>query len=189
MAVHFLQSLTVAPSPKVAMRRGKSKGRHAVQQPVQADALRRVTPLAVRKRRAASRARLNVALAGQSMLVTPTTLDSDDGRRLSLTVGRTYEVLGIEADDYRLLSDEAASFANDPLLYPAKCFRILDANEPAFWVCTRGEDGERYAYPTEWNGRGFFERYHDRVHAVREQFWSDLRRLYPKTWQERQAAS
>jgi hypothetical protein len=67
MVVHFPQWSTVAPSPKVAMRLGKPNERHAVQQPVQADALRRVTPLAVRKRRAASRARLNVALYGPRM--------------------------------------------------------------------------------------------------------------------------
>jgi len=44
---------------------GSERESRAVQQPVQADALRRVTPLAVRKRRAASRARLNVAFGGQ----------------------------------------------------------------------------------------------------------------------------
>ena len=42
------------------------------------------------------------------MLVSPTTLETEDDRQLDLTVGRIYEVLGIEADDYRLLSDEKA---------------------------------------------------------------------------------
>jgi hypothetical protein len=123
------------------------------------------------------------------LLVTPTTLACEDGRRLNLTVGRVYEVLGIEADDYRLLSDDGTDCPNDPLLYPANCFRVVEASEPTFWVSAFGGDGERYAYPQEWSGPGFFEDYHDRLQAVREQFWGDLRRLYPNTWQDRQAGS
>ena len=44
--VHFTQSSTVAPSPKVATRLGTRSERHAVQQADQPDALRRVMPLA-----------------------------------------------------------------------------------------------------------------------------------------------
>jgi len=59
------------------------------------------------------------------MLVTPILKTTPDGREISLTVGRIYEVLGIEADDYRILTNEDHPWApNDPvwndlsLLYP-----------------------------------------------------------------------
>jgi hypothetical protein len=52
------------------------------------------------------------------MKVTPKVLTAPDGRKISLTLGREYEVLGIEADDYRLLTDEKSiPFGNDPVLY------------------------------------------------------------------------
>jgi hypothetical protein len=120
------------------------------------------------------------------MLVTPITTTTSDGREISLTVGRAYEVLGIEADSYRMLTDEDADHGpNEPVLYEPECFQVIDASEPAFWVSELGEDGERYAYPVPWNRVGFFEDYFDRVHSVRKQFWDDLRRLYPRTWEAR----
>jgi hypothetical protein len=62
-------------------------------------------------------------LLGLTMLVTPITTTTPGGRRLSLTVGRIYEVLGIEADNYRVLSNENAFNApNDPVLYEPECF-------------------------------------------------------------------
>jgi hypothetical protein len=120
------------------------------------------------------------------MLVTPISKTTPDGRDVSLTMGRIYEVLGIEADDYRILTNEDHLYApNDPVLYEPECFRLVDAREPDFWICELGEDGERYAYPECWSRIGFWEDYHDHVQAVREQFWNDLRILYPKTWAER----
>ena len=124
------------------------------------------------------------------MLVTPIATVASDGRRVSLTVGRTYEVLGIEADCYRVLTDEdTPNCPNDPVLYESECFRVVDAAEPSFWQSTIGDEGERYAYPVEWGRVGFFEDYHDRVADVREQFWKDLRRFHPSTFSERQRAS
>jgi hypothetical protein len=111
-------------------------------------------------------------------------------RRHSLTVGREYEVLGIEADYYRVLNDpETWPYGNDPVLFHPSGFRLLDAKEPSFWVCQIGEEGERYCYPPEWSEPGFFEDYHDRVEVVRQRFWDDLRHYYPKTWQERKGAT
>ncbi len=70
------------------------------------------------------------------------------------------------------------------MLYEPECFRAIDPSAPAFSVSEIGEDGERYAYPEPWSHPGFFEDYHDHVKAIREQFWDELRRFYPKTWTE-----
>lgn len=98
----------------------------------------------------------------------------------NLTVGKRYEVLGIEADDYRILNDR-----NDPVLHHPSGFRVMTAAEPAFWKSSLGSEMERYAYPEAWLLRGFFGKYHDGVREAREQFWDDLRTLYPETWKER----
>lgn len=73
-----------------------------------------------------------------------------------LTVGRVYPVIGIEADDYRILNDEG-----QPYLYAHELFTVVDAQEPADWETDYGEEGERYAYPPELNEPGFFEDYFD----------------------------
>lgn len=90
-----------------------------------------------------------------------------------LTVGKAYEVLGIEADTYRVINDES-----DPCLYEPNLFEIIDSNEPEFWTSELGEDNERYAYPRTWIKTGFFEDYHDGVGTVIKQFWNDCEILY-----------
>ncbi len=75
-----------------------------------------------------------------------------------LTLGNTYRVLGIEADDLRIISDEGR-----PYLYPMDLFEIVDSTESADWTTTFGEDGERYSYPPELGAVGFFEDYFDDV--------------------------
>ena len=104
--------------------------------------------------------------------------NAEDGRdfRHSLTVGREYEVLGIEADDIRLLNDN-----NEPILYDAICFDTCATEEPTFWVSTLSDEGERYAGPREWSRPGFFEDWHDGLTEVVAHFWTDLERLYPWT--------
>ena len=102
------------------------------------------------------------------------------GYQISLTIGKEYEVLGIEADDYRILDDPDPR--GGPFLYDHACFRIVDAEEPACWICHYGEDGEKYCYPAEWSAVGFFEDYFDGVRANQEQFWQDLERYYPETF-------
>jgi hypothetical protein len=92
------------------------------------------------------------------MKVSPIKLKDSKGYSLSLTIDRIYEVLGIEADTYRVLTDpESKPYGNDPVLYAPDCFKIVDPQEPDFWICQYGEDGERYCYPSEWNEVGFFE--------------------------------
>ena len=73
-----------------------------------------------------------------------------------LTVGNVYHVIGIEADDYRIINDKGL-----PYLYPAYLFDTVDDREPQDWVTDYGDEGERYAYPPELNSVGFFEDYFD----------------------------
>lgn len=101
-----------------------------------------------------------------------------DGRdfRNSLTIGREYEVIGIEADDLRLINDK-----KEPVLYDACCFEITDPAEPGFWNSYFDDEGERYAYPREWNARGYFEDWHDGNANIKSHFRVSLERLYPWT--------
>jgi len=83
-----------------------------------------------------------------------------------LSVEQHYFVLGIEADDYRILND-----AGKPYLYPAELFEVIEKTEPSDWVTEFGEDGERYAYPTPLNQPGFFEDYFDHKPEQMSIFW------------------
>jgi hypothetical protein len=65
-------------------------------------------------------------------------------------------IIGIEADDLRLLNDEG-----QPYLYPHNLFVVVDGEEPADWQTEYGEEGERYAYSPELGRPGFFEDYFD----------------------------
>lgn len=127
---------------------------------------------------------------------------------LSLTAGRTYTVLGIEGDDFRVLHDDLRApdnipthqhrwsrsdlrpadekkqrpypgrYAPAPVLYSPQLFEVIDSSEPDFWVCKFGEDGERYCYPTEWSHVGFFEDYFDRLPEAHALFWDVYYKLY-----------
>ena len=119
------------------------------------------------------------------MKVVVTRSVSPDGTDVSLTVGREYEVLGIEADWYRILDDpDTKPYGSDPVLFDPACFRVSDPTEPACWVTDVGEDGERYAYPSGWSEPGFFEDFHDGVEHVRDRFWQDVQRLFPDVWKQ-----
>jgi hypothetical protein len=63
-----------------------------------------------------------------------------------LTLERQYAVIGIEADDLRILNDKGC-----PYLYPSELFDITDPLEPEDWVTELGEQGEKYAYPAPLN--------------------------------------
>ena len=82
----------------------------------------------------------------------------------------------------------------DPVLFSPSCFEIVDTTEPVFWEQSFGDDGERYAYPPDWDKPGFFEDFHDGVDEVRKRFWEDHRKYYgeprsptksPEGWRER----
>jgi hypothetical protein len=80
----------------------------------------------------------------------------EEMRHFDLTPGNVYRVIGIEADDYRLMNDEGL-----PYLYSAGEFLVVDPSEPAEWHTQYGDEGERYSYPPELGKPGFFEDYFD----------------------------
>jgi hypothetical protein len=88
-----------------------------------------------------------------------------------LTLGQPYVVIGIEADEFRILND-----AGRPYLYSPNLFRMLDNHEPADWISQFGEDGERYAYPTLLNKPGFFEDFFDGQPKAVGTFWRVVNR-------------
>lgn len=73
-----------------------------------------------------------------------------------LNQARTYEVVGIEASDYRIVNENGK-----PYLYPAALFEVLDPSESTEWLSEIGPEGERYAYPPELAAPGFFEDWFD----------------------------
>jgi hypothetical protein len=87
-------------------------------------------------------------------------------RYRDLTFGQPYVVIGIEADELRLLND-----AGRPFLYPPDLFSLLDSKEPADWVTEFGDDGERYSYPSPLNKSGFFEDFFDDKAKAVATFW------------------
>lgn len=97
------------------------------------------------------------------MIVKPKKKNS---RYRDLTFGQPYVVIGIEADDLRILND-----AGRPFLYPQDLFSVIDAQEPVEWVTEFGDDGERYAYPPPLNKSGFFEDFFDEKRKAVVTFW------------------
>jgi len=87
----------------------------------------------------------------------------------ALSVGHPYHVIGIDADDLRLLNDHG-----QPVLYPADLFTVTDATEPADWITETGDDGERYAYPPALNAAGFFEDFFDGEPRAVQTFWRTI---------------
>ncbi len=87
-------------------------------------------------------------------------------RYRDLTFGQPYVVIGIEADDLRLLNNTGR-----PFLYPSNLFSIVDQVEPVDWVTEFGEEGERYSYPPPLNKSGFFEDFFDEKAKAVSTFW------------------
>lgn len=90
-----------------------------------------------------------------------------NARYPDLTAARPYLVIGIEADDFRILNDQGR-----PFLYPRRLFNVVDSREPEDWETEFGEDGERYAYPAPLNGAGFFEDFFDGQPDAVSAFWA-----------------
>jgi hypothetical protein len=93
-------------------------------------------------------------------------LKKKNNRYRDLTFGQSYVVIGIEADDLRILND-----AGRPFLYPRSVFSVIDAQEPVDWVTAFGDDGERYSYPPPLNKSGFFEDFFDQKVKAVTTFW------------------
>jgi hypothetical protein len=83
-----------------------------------------------------------------------------------LSAGQDYLVIGIEANDLRIINEQGR-----PYLYPRTLFRVIDAAEPDDWIQETGEDGERYAYPPALHRVGFFEDFFDGKKNVVAAFW------------------
>lgn len=83
-----------------------------------------------------------------------------------LTPDQPYFIIGIEADDYRILND-----SGKPYLYPSRLFEVVDSQEPSIWITEYGDDGERYSYPPALNEAGFFEDYFDGMDEALSKFW------------------
>ena len=83
-----------------------------------------------------------------------------------LTFGQPYLVIGIEADEFRILND-----AGRPFLYSPNLFSLVDPREPGDWVTEFGDDGERYSYPRPLNKPGFFEDFFDEKPKAVATFW------------------
>jgi len=88
-----------------------------------------------------------------------------DGRLAALTPGEAYEVIGIEADDLRVIDDSAS-----PVLFEPAMFEVVDPARPADWITTTGEDGEVYASPPGLDAPGFWEDYFEGLPAARLAF-------------------
>ncbi|MGB0385946.1 MAG: hypothetical protein ACPGWR_14090 [Ardenticatenaceae bacterium] len=83
-----------------------------------------------------------------------------------LTLHQHYVVIGVEADDLRILNDQGR-----PYLYPNHLFKLVDSRKPNDWITELGDDGERYAYPPALNNPGFFEDFFDSKKDVVATFW------------------
>src|SRR5713101_2947006 len=94
------------------------------------------------------------------------TLKKTNPRYQDLTFAQPYVVIGIEADDLRILND-----ACRPFLYSRNLFSLVDTKEPIDWVTEFGEDGERYSYPPPLNKSGFFEDFFDEKRKAVATFW------------------
>ena len=102
-------------------------------------------------------------------------LKSKNSSYPDLSENQPYFVIGIEADDYRILND-----AGKPYLYPPELFDIMDSQYPSDWVTEFGEDGEQYSYPAPLNEAGFFEDFFEQKHEQTSIFWHILNRTLSK---------
>lgn len=93
-------------------------------------------------------------------------LKKKNARYRDLTFDQPYVVIGIEADDLRILND-----AGRPFLYSPDLFSLVDARESVDWVTEFGDDGERYSYPPLVNKSGFFEDFFDDKAKAVATFW------------------
>ncbi len=93
-------------------------------------------------------------------------LKKKNARYRELTFGQSYVVIGIEADELRILND-----AGRPFLYPRNLFSVINAQDPVDWVTEFGDDGERYSYPPPLNKSGFFEDFFGQKAKAVGTFW------------------
>ncbi len=93
-------------------------------------------------------------------------LRAKNGQYPDLSSDQAYVVIGIEANDFRILNDQGR-----PYLYPHDLFDLIDRREPDDWITELGDEGERYAYPPSLNHSGFFEDFFDARQEAVATFW------------------
>ena len=98
-------------------------------------------------------------------------LKSNTPECTDLSEGQSYSVIGIEANDYRVLND-----AGLPYLYSSGFFEVIDFHEPQDWITEIGDGGERYSYPEALNKVGFFEDFFDHKNEQTSIFWQVVNR-------------
>jgi hypothetical protein len=103
-------------------------------------------------------------------------LKKRNARYRDLTFAQPYAVIGIEADQFRILND-----AGRPFLYPPRLFSVLDDREPSDWITEIGDDGERYSYPSPLNKPGFFEDFFAQKASAIATFWRVVNRRLAST--------
>ena len=59
-----------------------------------------------------------------------------NARYPDVSPGLSYVVIGIDADDYRILNDQGR-----PYLYPSRLFKVAEPFKPHDWATERGEEG------------------------------------------------
>jgi hypothetical protein len=102
-------------------------------------------------------------------------LKSKNSSYPDLSENQPYFVIGIEADDYRILND-----AGKPYLYPPELFEVMDSQYPLDWVTEFGDEGEQYSYPAPLNEVGFFEDFFEQKHEQTSIFWHIVNRTLSK---------
>jgi len=107
-----------------------------------------------------------------------------NARYPDLSFGLSYVVIGIEADDYRILNDRGR-----PFLYPSRLFKIVDSSKPDDWVTELGDDGESYAYPLPLNASRFFEDFFDAKPKAVATFWQIVNKRLVSANKARQRAA
>ena len=93
-------------------------------------------------------------------------LKEQNAKYPDLSLDQPYYVIGIEADDFRIIND-----FGKPYLYPQRIFFIADPRESKEWVTEYGDEGERYSYPPAMNQPGFFEDYFEGKKETVSLFW------------------
>lgn len=98
-----------------------------------------------------------------------------------LTAGKTYTVIGISLDHYRVIND-----CGEPILFPNDVFEIIEHDIPSDWITIKeiNEDGdeEYYVDPPGFGVPGFYEDYFDDIPVAVESFelFRKLNKLPPR---------
>jgi hypothetical protein len=81
-------------------------------------------------------------------------LDEFDNQNLE--PNKIYDVIGVSADDYRVINERG-----EPILYPHYLFEVIDSSIPESWAKKYFDPDEFYIDPVELSKPGFYEDYFD----------------------------